>query len=224
MGTIIGRQGAKIKQIQDASGVLMVAQKEMLPQSTERIVEVQGTPEGVQRAAWEIGKCLIDDEQRGFGTILYSPVVRVQGGGPAAPPMNGNGYGPPRGSFNRTGDGADFTRAGAAAPYSQRRNTGQSDGGARHIDPQDEGLQSENISIPGNMVGCIIGRGGAKITDIRKRSGARISIAKAPHDETGDRMFTVIGDEASLKGALNMLYEHLEIEKARRAQASEALE
>jgi len=225
MGTIIGRQGAKIKQIQDASGVRMVAQKEMLPQSTERIVEVQGTPEGVQRAAWEIGKCLIDDEQRGFGTILYSPVVRVQGGGPNAPPMNGNGYGAPRGSFNRTGDGADFTRAGAAAPsYGQRRNTGPSNGGARPMNPHDEGLQSENISIPGNMVGCIIGRGGAKITDIREKSGARISIAKAPHDETGDRMFTVIGDEKSLRGALNMLYEHLEIEKARRAQASEALE
>ncbi len=26
----------------------MVAQKEMLPQSTERIVEVQGTPEGIE--------------------------------------------------------------------------------------------------------------------------------------------------------------------------------
>jgi hypothetical protein len=37
MGTIIGRQGLKIKQIQDYSGVRMVAQKEMLPQSTERI-------------------------------------------------------------------------------------------------------------------------------------------------------------------------------------------
>src|SRR2546421_11857949 len=49
MGTIIGRSGLKIKHIQDVSGVRMVAQKEMLPQSTERIVEVQGTPEGIER-------------------------------------------------------------------------------------------------------------------------------------------------------------------------------
>ncbi|KAK3068850.1 hypothetical protein LTS18_000503, partial [Coniosporium uncinatum] len=68
MGTIIGRQGLKIKQIQDMSGVRMVAQKEMLPQSTERIVEVQGTPEGIEKAVWEIGKCLIDDSERGYGT------------------------------------------------------------------------------------------------------------------------------------------------------------
>jgi len=53
MGTIIGRQGLKIKQIQDSSGVRMVAQKEMLPQSTERIVEVQGTPEGIEKAVWD---------------------------------------------------------------------------------------------------------------------------------------------------------------------------
>ncbi|OAG36526.1 hypothetical protein AYO21_09257 [Fonsecaea monophora] len=33
--------------IQDVLGVRMVAQKEMLPQSTEGIVEVQGTPEGI---------------------------------------------------------------------------------------------------------------------------------------------------------------------------------
>lgn len=78
MGTIIGRQGLKIKHIQDVSGVRMVAQKEMLPQSTERVVEVQGTPEGIQRAIWEISKCLVDDWQRGTGTVLYNPVVRTQ--------------------------------------------------------------------------------------------------------------------------------------------------
>src|SRR6201996_1003444 len=88
MGTIIGRQGLKIKQIQDMSGVRMVAQKEMLPQSTERIVEVQGTPEAIEKAVWEIGKCLIDDAERGYGTVLYNPSVRLQGGGPVS---NGGG-------------------------------------------------------------------------------------------------------------------------------------
>src|SRR5690554_5017883 len=80
MGTIIGRQGLKIKHIQDESGVRMVAQKEMLPQSTERIVEVQGNPEGIKQAIWEICKCLVDDWQRGTGTVLYNPAVRTQTG------------------------------------------------------------------------------------------------------------------------------------------------
>lgn len=216
MGTIIGRQGLKIKQIQDASGVRMVAQKEMLPQSTERIVEVQGTPEGVQKAVWDIGRCLVDDEQRGYGTVLYSPAVRVQGG---APPLNGVGggasYGAPR-SFNRTGNGADFT--GAPSSYSPRRN-GPTDG-----PPLEDGedIQTQNISIPADMVGCIIGRGGSKISEIRKSSGARISIAKAPHDDTGERMFTITGGPAANEKALYLLYENLEAEKMRRSQIPEA--
>ena len=123
MGTIIGRQGLKIKQIQDASGVRMVAQKEMLPQSTERIVEVQGTPDGIQKATWEIGKCLVDDWQRGTGTVLYNPVVRAEAGrgGPLAgapvgapPPYNGSR------PFNRTGNGADFSDHNAGGSYNRR--------------------------------------------------------------------------------------------------------
>lgn len=180
MGTIIGRQGLKIKHIQDVSGVRMVAQKEMLPQSTERIVEVQGTPEGIQRAVWEICKCLIDDWQRGTGTVLYNPVVRTQSG--ASGNLGGSGYGGGRGEYAsprvmRTGNGADFSNGGVRT-YNRRPD---SDGGNRGPPTHDENgeeIQTQNISIPADMVGCIIGRAGSKISEIRKTSGARISIAK----------------------------------------------
>ncbi|ETS80772.1 hypothetical protein PFICI_08301 [Pestalotiopsis fici W106-1] len=241
MGTIIGRQGLKIKHIQDSSGVRMVAQKEMLPQSTERIVEVQGTPEGIQRAVWEISKCLVDDWQRGTGTVLYNPVVRTQpggagslGGGPVSAGTGsaagagggvGGGYGYSRGDYGssrvtRTGNGADFSNGGSSRPY--RRS--DSDAGNRDRqgppthDENGEEIQTQNISIPADMVGCIIGRAGSKITEIRKTSGARISIAKAPHDETGERMFTIMGSAKANETALFLLYENLEAEKMRRSQ------
>jgi len=223
MGTIIGRQGLKIKHIQDVSGVRMVAQKEMLPQSTERIVEVQGTPEGIQKAIWEICKCLVDDWQRGTGTVLYNPVVRTQpGGGPGmGPGMGGNG----RGEYNnnrvmRTGNGADFSE-GAPRSYNNRRS--DSDAAQRGPPTHDENgeeLQTQNISIPSDMVGCIIGRAGSKISEIRKTSGARISIAKAPHDDTGERMFTIMGSAKANETALYLLYENLEAEKMRRSQGN----
>ncbi|KAJ5103813.1 RNA-binding protein rnc1 [Penicillium argentinense] len=216
MGTIIGRQGLKIKHIQDASGVRMVAQKEMLPQSTERIVEVQGTPEGIQKAVWEIGKCLIDDWQRGTGTVLYNPAVRaslsqqpIQNNAP----VSGNGY--TSRQYNRTGNGADFSDNGG---YNRRSS---SDAGARGyplVTEDGEEIQTQNISIPADMVGCIIGRAGSKITEIRRSSGARISIAKAPHDETGERMFTIMGSAQANEKALYLLYENLEAEKTRRSQ------
>ena len=217
MGTIIGRNGLKIKHIQDVSGVRMVAQKEMLPQSTERIVEVQGTPDGIQKAAWEIGKCLVDDWQRGTGTVLYNPAVRAEAGrgGPLAPtsalpPYVGNR------SFNRTGNGADFSDN--AGSYNRRSNSDAANRGPPTTTEDGEEIQTQNISIPSDMVGCIIGRGGSKISEIRKSSGARISIAKAPHDETGERMFTIMGSAGANEKALYLLYENLEAEKMRRSQ------
>ena len=68
------------------------------------------------------------------------------------------------------------------------------------------------------QVGCIIGRGGSKINEIRTSSGARISIAKTAHDETGERMFTITGPSTSLEKALFMLYSQLEAEKEKRIQ------
>lgn len=222
MGTIIGRQGLKIKHIQDVSGVRMVAQKEMLPQSTERIVEVQGTPEGIQRAIWEISKCLIDDWQRGTGTVPYNPVVRTQT--TAAPPAAGSNnyaqqerapYGGNR--VTRTGNGADFSNGGQR-PYNRRSDSDAASRGPPTHDENGEEIQTQNISIPADMVGCIIGRAGSKISEIRKTSGARISIAKAPHDETGERMFTIMGTSKANETALFLLYENLEAEKMRRQQ------
>lgn len=203
----------------------MVAQKEMLPQSTERIVEVQGTPEGIQKASWEIGKCLIDDWQRGTGTVLYNPAVRAEVGGgvggrtgsinPGVGERPSN-FGGTR-SYARTGNGADFSDN--AGGYNRRTTSDAATRGPPPTTTEDgEELQTQNISIPADMVGCIIGRGGSKISEIRKSSGARISIAKAPHDETGERMFTIMGSGAANEKALYLLYENLEAEKMRRSQ------
>jgi len=229
MGTIIGRQGLKIKHIQDVSGTRMTAAKEMLPQSTERVVDVAGDPESIRLAIWEIGKCLVDDWQRGTGTVLYNPAVRSPGGSSSVGMGNGMGgsdrYGGERGntrSYARTGNGADFSDS---SPYRRHdgpsgrpsdRSPSSSNPQPMHTDNGEE-IETQNISIPADMVGCIIGRGGSKIQDIRRSSGARISIAKTPHDDTGERMFTIMGSASSNEKALYLLYENLEAEKLRRS-------
>ncbi|KAI7887099.1 hypothetical protein K492DRAFT_202722 [Lichtheimia hyalospora FSU 10163] len=195
MGTVIGRQGAKIKHIQDTSGVRMIASKTLLPQSTERVVEVRGTVEGIHLAVLEIGQCLIDDKERAYGTILYNPTkVDEQ---------------QRRTSISRTGNGADFDSQ-QQQPSSRRTSVSSQ---SMQNNPN---MRTQHISIPSDMVGCIIGRGGAKITEIRRLSGSRISIAKVPHDETGERMFTIQGTPESNERALYLLYEQLEHEKERR--------
>ncbi|KAG9014721.1 RNA binding protein, heterogenous nuclear RNP-K like protein [Tulasnella sp. JGI-2019a] len=217
MGTIIGRAGLKIKQIQDASGVRMIASKDMLPQSTERIVDVQGTAEGIARAVEDIGRCLLEDWERGLGTVLYHPAPEHS----AAPAGAGGGQRRSGGFGTRerraTNDSTDMppidarrgsmvstTNGPPPTQSSPRSNNGGGD------------LRTQNISIPSDMVGCIIGKSGTKITEIRRLSGSKISIAKTPHDETGERMFTIVGTPEANEKALFLLYNQLESEKERR--------
>ena len=261
MGTIIGRNGLKIKNIQDVSGARMVAQKDMLPQSTERIVEVQGSPDAIGKAVEEIGRCLLEDWERGLGTVLYHPGAAGNDTITTISGLNGRrastatAYNNPASlsaaivDVSRRVSLADFSplhsrstnastslsSAGASslapitanvplvsvvtpptvtiAPPSATSPSPATNGAAAANGGQ---IRTQNISIPSDMVGCIIGRAGTKITEIRRLSGSKISIAKGPHDDTGERMFTIQGTPEANEKALYLLYNQLESEKERR--------
>ncbi|KZW00672.1 hypothetical protein EXIGLDRAFT_745491 [Exidia glandulosa HHB12029] len=205
MGSVIGRNGLKIKAIQDASGARMVASKDMLPQSTERIVEVQGTAEAIGRAIEEIGKCLLEDWERGQGTVLFHPGHGIDSSTSRRSPSAGTTFtgGSPSGFMTSPGRRSNGPADLAAAFTSPRTQGG---GSPVPSSPQSgangANLRTQNISIPSDMVGCIIGRQGTKITEIRRLSGSKISIAKTPHDETGERMFTIVGTPEANEKAL----------------------
>ncbi|CAN6675049.1 heterogeneous nuclear rnp K-like protein 2 [Trichomonascus vanleenenianus] len=185
MGTVIGRQGSKIKSIQETCKVRMVASKEPLPQSTERIVEVQGTPDAIRSALWEIARCLLEDWDRATGSIPYNPANRVgTSGGGGAP-------------------------SAAVAHHNVLATTGAAPEAGEEVERQ--------ISIPSDLVGCIIGKGGTKIQNIRRTSGSRISIAKESADES-ERLFTLRGSAQANEKALKMIHEAMDVEKSRRLQ------
>lgn len=202
MGTVIGRQGAKIKHIQDTTGVRMVASKTLLPQSTERVVEVRGAVDAIQAAILDIGQCLMDDKERAYGTILYNPTKVV---------ASSSGHERRRSSITRTGNGSDF--GGGFDAGRRMSSTSDANDSVSYKLPN---IRTQHISIPSDMVGCIIGKGGSKISEIRQLSGSRISIAKVPHDESGERMFTIQGTSEANERALFLLYGQLETEKERR--------
>ncbi|GJJ09646.1 hypothetical protein Clacol_003870 [Clathrus columnatus] len=242
MGTIIGRNGLKIKAIQDSSGARMVAEKEMLPQSTERIVVVQGTADNIGRAIEEIGKCLLEDWERGVGTVLFHPGPSEERSHSTRRSSNAYSSGALAGVTRRSnGDLTHHHSLSSSHNHhnnsssSHHHNNSPSSHNHHHGHPSSSlhrssspnglngvtstssnNLRTQSISIPSDMVGCIIGRSGTKITEIRRLSGSKISIAKTPHDETGERMFTIIGTSESNEKALFLLYNQLEMEKERR--------
>lgn len=160
MGTVIGRSGLKIKQIQDASGARMVASKEMLPQSTERVVEVQGAVEAIKTAVLEIAKCLLEDWDRGQGTVQYHPGAGgdagVLAGGLGAQTVTG-----PTGGIRRTSVAAGFGGPGFTGERRPSRaslslGAGENRRASEIPLGNDSNLRTQNISIPSDMVGCIM--------------------------------------------------------------------
>ena len=67
---------------------------------------------------------------------------------------------------------------------------------------------TQQIFIPNDMVGAIIGKGGAKINEIRQLSGSVIKINE-PQDNSNERLVTITGTAECNQMALYMLYSRL---------------
>ncbi|KAH9832984.1 uncharacterized protein C8Q71DRAFT_726086 [Rhodofomes roseus] len=204
MGSVIGKGGTKIKEIQDASGARLNASEGMLPGSTERVLSVSGVADAIHIATYYIGNILIEANER-------------------MPSSNNSSYRPS--SYSRrpppSHQGSSYV-PGYSNPYA----------GGSHSAPQQ--LQTQQIYIPNDLVGCIIGKGGAKINEIRHMSASQIKImepgavgvgmngAPAPAGGEGERLVVITGQPANIQMAVQLLYHRLEQEKQKQLRAQQS--
>ncbi|XP_024433367.2 poly(rC)-binding protein 1-like [Desmodus rotundus] len=71
---------------------------------------------------------------------------------------------------------------------------------------------THELTIPNNLIGCIIGRQGANINEIRQMSGAQIKIAN-PVEGSSGRQVTITGSAASISLAQYLINARLSSEK-----------
>ena len=210
MGSVIGKGGTKIKEIQDASGARLNASEGMLPGSTEvrstslssshplssaaqRLLSVSGVADAIHIATYYIGNILIEANERQPSSSSNHSTYRPTSTSRRPPYMGGSSYVP------------GYTPAPAAAQHNPY-------GGA----PSQ--LQTQQIYIPNDLVGCIIGKGGAKINEIRHMSASQIKImepgavgvgmngAPAPAGSEGERLVVITGQPANIQMAVQLLY------------------
>ena len=111
-------------------------------------------------------------------------------------------------------------------PSSNRRSAGYVGssyvpGGSGYSNPYLQGvsnpaqqLQTQQIYIPNDLVGCIIGKGGSKINEIRHMSASQIKIMEpgagpvgsAPGGSEGERLVVITGPPANIQMAVQLLY------------------
>ncbi|KAI6028502.1 hypothetical protein F5J12DRAFT_805826 [Pisolithus orientalis] len=198
MGSVIGKQGCKIKEIQDASGARLNASEGMLPGSTERVLSVAGVADAIHIATYYIGNILIEAQERmpSVGHSSYRPSSYSR-----RLPYTGSSYVP------------GYASSQPYVPHS-------------HQPPQQ--LQTQQIYIPNDLVGCIIGKGGSKINEIRHLSASQIKIMEpgagingAPSSGgEGERLVVITGQPANIQMAVQLLYHRLEQEKQKQLRAS----
>ncbi|XP_004924034.1 poly(rC)-binding protein 3 isoform X4 [Bombyx mandarina] len=230
-GSLIGKGGSKIKEIRDVTGANIQVASEMLPNSTERAVTISGTCDAITQCIYHICCVMLESPPKG-ATIPYRPKPNVAGpvilaggqaytiqgnyavpaqdmGGLAKSPLASlaalglGGLGP--------GNAAGLNPAALAAlAGSQLRTTNQS----RNQPATNQ--QSHEMTVPNELIGCIIGKGGTKIAEIRQISGAMIRISNCEEREGGstDRTITITGNPDSVALAQYLINMSVELQKA----------
>ncbi|KAK3677203.1 PAB1 binding protein [Recurvomyces mirabilis] len=268
IGSIIGKQGVRIREIQEASGARLNASESCLPLSTERSLVVLGVADAVHIATYYVGSTLVEQLTDRFGGPAASNYASRHGGGPQGPVPGGmqvvpyvpqhaggqmghpdnnmrrpphpqqqqqrapsQGYGmpgygmPPQQPQAPMPYGAGSPRAAYAGagphqpqPHGAHPTPGYGGGppNPSHAGPPQQPMQgmvpgqpiTQQIFIPNDMVGAIIGKGGAKINEIRQLSGSVIKINE-PQDNNNERLVTITGTQECNQMALYMLYSRL---------------
>ncbi|XP_047529081.1 poly(rC)-binding protein 3 isoform X3 [Vanessa atalanta] len=230
-GSLIGKGGSKIKEIRDVTGANIQVASEMLPNSTERAVTISGTCDAITQCIYHICCVMLESPPKG-ATIPYRPKPNVAGpvilaggqaytiqgnyavpaqdmGGLAKSPLAGlaalglGGLGP-------ANTGGLNPAALAALAGSQLRTSNQT----RNTPATNQ--QSHEMTVPNELIGCIIGKGGTKIAEIRQISGAMIRISNCEEREGGstDRTITISGNPDSVALAQYLINMSVELQKA----------
>ena len=228
IGSIIGKQGVRIREIQEASGARLNASESCLPLSTERSLVVLGVADAVHIATYYVGSTLVEQLTERFGGPAASAYAVRHGGPQGVVPggMQVVPYVPQHAggqilkerpvlracglSDRKTEYIADLAQqpqpyghAGPAQPGPAAPQQPVQGGAAFPGQPI-----TQQIFIPNDMVGAIIGKGGAKINEIRQLSGSVIKINE-PQDNNNERLVTITGTQEGNQMALYMLYSRL---------------
>uniref|UniRef100_A0A3B5AWD8 Poly(rC)-binding protein 4-like n=1 Tax=Stegastes partitus TaxID=144197 RepID=A0A3B5AWD8_9TELE len=193
-GSLIGKGGSKIKEIRETTGAQVQVAGDLLPNSTEREVTISGSQDAIIQCVKLICTVILESPPKG-ATIPYrpspTPGTVLLAGNQVMTPFSflfqtyavQSHYGIPHSEVT-----SDFTpklhqlsmQQQGLAPISQSA-TQVLPGGVE----SNSQTTSQELLIPNDLIGSIIGRQGTKINEIRQVSGAQIKIG-SQIDSTSD--------------------------------------
>uniref|UniRef100_A0A8C5CQ71 Poly(rC) binding protein 2 n=1 Tax=Gadus morhua TaxID=8049 RepID=A0A8C5CQ71_GADMO len=221
-GSLIGKGGCKIKEIRESTGAQVQVAGDMLPNSTERAITIAGIPQSIIECVKQICVVMLESPPKGV-TIPYrpkpsgSPVIFSGGQVSTSYHVFGLFFCLPLKCRIEAQSLIVLLLVLQAYAVQGQHAIPQPDLTKLHqlamqqspfpIAPNNQGFQagmdasaqtgSHELTIPNDLIGCIIGRQGSKINEIRQMSGAQIKIAN-PVEGSTDRQVTITGSPASI--------------------------
>nr|XP_020854572.1 poly(rC)-binding protein 4 isoform X3 [Phascolarctos cinereus] len=186
-GSLIGKAGAKIKEIRETTGAQVQVAGDLLPNSTERAVTVSGVPDAIILCVRQICAVILESPPKG-ATIPYHPSLSL---------------GTVLLSANQVSKLQQLS--GHPVPFA-------SPSVVPGLDPSAQ-TSSQEFLVPNDLIGCVIGRQGSKISEIRQMSGAHIKIGNQA-EGSGERHVTITGSPVSIALAQYLITACLETAKS----------
>ncbi|XP_023343267.1 poly(rC)-binding protein 3 [Eurytemora carolleeae] len=225
-GSLIGKGGSKIKEIREITGASVQVASEMLPNSTERTVTVSGSREAVVQAIYQICSIMSESPPKGI-TVPYTPLKTLSiPGVPNLPNLVQPSQAlVPSNHMNHVQAGkvgipvslGSPLGGGILNPATLALLAGHTRPPAPH--------QTHEMTVPNELIGCIIGKGGSKVAEIRQLSGAMIRISNCEDRDAPanlDRTITISGNCESVALAQYLINMSMEVFRANLAMAEEA--
>ena len=202
VGAIIGKAGAVIKETQEKTGARVQVSNEPLPGSSEKTVSITGSPTALHDGIVRVVTQLRDNPLKpGTRNYEYNPNNPYAGQGAA-----GGGY--PTGGEGGRGGGERFGREQHhAAPLPLAVGGGGAAAGAASAGGQPS---TQKIAIPTVCAGCVIGKNGSVIRDLRQQSGTNISISDPEPSAPNERVVTLTGSPSGIQTAVFLIRQLVE--------------
>ncbi|KFO82389.1 Poly(rC)-binding protein 4, partial [Cuculus canorus] len=183
-GSLIGKAGAKIREIRESTGAQVQVAGDLLPNSTERAVTVSGVPDTIIQCVRQICAVILESPPKG-ATIPYHPGLSL-----GTILLSANQGFSMQGQYSGLSP-AEVTKlqqlSGHTLPFAS----------LGHAPPMVPVAPSSPQSLPLQLIGCIIGRHGSKISEIRQMSGAHIKIGNQT-EGSSERHITITGSPVSI--------------------------
>lgn len=205
-GAIIGKAGVTIKQIMADSGATIRMSNDCLAGSTDKACEIKGTPEQIEQAtALILTKLQEFPLKEGTETVHYLSAAQP-------PQAAANPYAAQAAAFANPYAQAAPSPYGAFAGMAGMPGMAGNPYGAPAVAPARSALASGTpgqfaqveLSIPANLGGAVIGKGGQAAKSIKQATACNVSVGDTDA-ETQMRMVTLKGTSDKIPGALRMV-------------------